>query len=83
MLLYQSSFVIATGQPEPTHSPNMSSLQEIPWSKNPQVLPSKETETNNFQEIVQLPVDGADVWEIDVKLLKFEYRIGGGSYSDL
>ncbi|XP_076904193.1 serine/threonine-protein kinase STY46-like [Bidens hawaiensis] len=58
-------------------------IEEIPWSENPQVLPSKETETNNFQEIVQLPVDGADVWEIDVKLLKFEYRIGGGSYSDL
>ncbi|XP_076955319.1 serine/threonine-protein kinase STY46-like [Bidens hawaiensis] len=58
-------------------------VEEIPWSKDSQVLPSKETETNNFQEIVQLPVDGADVWEIDVKLLKFEYRIGGGSYSDL
>ncbi|KAI3706086.1 hypothetical protein L1987_76341 [Smallanthus sonchifolius] len=58
-------------------------VEEIPWSKNPQVLPSKELETKNFQEIVQLPVDGADVWEIDVKLLKFEYRISGGSYSDL
>ncbi|KAK1431353.1 hypothetical protein QVD17_07810 [Tagetes erecta] len=58
-------------------------VEEIPWSKTPQVLPSKEKETKKIQEIVQLPVDGDDVWEIDVKLLKFEYRICGGSYSDL
>lgn len=47
------------------------------------MLPSKELQTKNFQESVKLPVDGADVWEIDVKLLKFEYRICGGSYGDL
>ncbi|KAL8233283.1 hypothetical protein R6Q57_003061 [Mikania cordata] len=58
-------------------------IPDIPWSKNPQVLPSKEMKTKNFQEIVQLPMDGADVWEIDAKLLKFEFRISGGSYSDL
>ncbi|KAL8253437.1 hypothetical protein R6Q59_037130 [Mikania micrantha] len=58
-------------------------VEDIPWSKNPQVLPSKEMKTKNFQEIVQLPMDGADVWEIEVKLLKFEFRISGGSYSDL
>ncbi|KAJ0570248.1 putative dual-specificity kinase TKL-Pl-4 family [Helianthus annuus] len=58
-------------------------VEEIPWSKNPQALPSNEMETKKIQEIVQLPVDGADVWEIDVKLLTFEYRIGGGSYNDL
>ncbi|KAK9075065.1 hypothetical protein SSX86_003384 [Deinandra increscens subsp. villosa] len=58
-------------------------VEEIPWSKNPQMLPPMETETKNFQENFQLPVDGADVWEIDVKQLKFEHRISGGSNSDL
>ncbi|KVI07301.1 ACT domain-containing protein [Cynara cardunculus var. scolymus] len=52
--------------------------EEIPWSKNSPVL-----ETKNFRESVQMPVDGGDVWEIDVKRLKFEYRICGGSYGDL
>ncbi|XP_024970871.1 serine/threonine-protein kinase STY46-like isoform X2 [Cynara cardunculus var. scolymus] len=53
-------------------------VEEIPWSKNSPVL-----ETKNFRESVQMPVDGGDVWEIDVKRLKFEYRICGGSYGDL
>ncbi|KAI3757240.1 hypothetical protein L6452_04774 [Arctium lappa] len=53
-------------------------VEELPWSKNSPVL-----ETKNYRESVQLPVDGDDVWEIDVKRLKFEYRICGGSYGDL
>ncbi|KAJ9546048.1 hypothetical protein OSB04_025755 [Centaurea solstitialis] len=53
-------------------------VEEIPWSKNSPVL-----ETKNFRESVQLPVDGGDVWEIDVKRLKFENMICGGSYGDL
>lgn len=53
-------------------------VEEIPWSKNPPVLGTK-----NFRESVQMPVDGGDVWEIDVKRLKLEYRICGGSYGDL
>ncbi|KAI3507107.1 hypothetical protein L1887_21874 [Cichorium endivia] len=60
-------------------------VEEIPWSKTSQVLPFKDLEKKNFQESVKMPVDvdGTDVWEIDIKLLKFEYRICGGSYGDL
>lgn len=58
-------------------------VEDIPWSKNSQVSPFKELEKKNFQESVKMPVDGADVWEIDVKLLNYEYRICGGSYGDL
>lgn len=58
-------------------------VEEIPWSKKLEVLPSIELETKKFQESVKLPVDVTDVWEIDVKLLKYEYRICGGSYGDL
>lgn len=32
---------------------------------------------------VQIPADGADVWEIDVKLLKFESKLAYGSYGNL
>ncbi|KAL4557498.1 hypothetical protein LXL04_035678 [Taraxacum kok-saghyz] len=55
-------------------------IEEIPWSRN---SPFDELEKKNFQESVKLSADVADVWEIDVKLLKFEYRICGGSYGDL
>ncbi|PWA60471.1 serine-threonine/tyrosine-protein kinase catalytic domain-containing protein [Artemisia annua] len=58
-------------------------VEEIPWSQDSQPLSSKELEKKKFQEIVPLSVSVADVWEIDVKLLKFEYRICGGSYGDL
>ncbi|XP_071709785.1 serine/threonine-protein kinase STY46-like isoform X2 [Rutidosis leptorrhynchoides] len=54
-------------------------VEEIPWSQNS--LPSKELERKQIQD--KLRVDVTDVWEIDVKLLKFEYRICGGSYGDL
>ncbi|XP_071728585.1 serine/threonine-protein kinase STY46-like [Rutidosis leptorrhynchoides] len=58
-------------------------VEEISWSKDSQVLPSKEVVRKHFQEIVKPPVDVTDVWEIDVNLLKFEHRICGGSYGDL
>nr|XP_043616178.1 serine/threonine-protein kinase STY46-like [Erigeron canadensis] len=58
-------------------------VEEIPGSKKSQAFPSKELEITKFQESLTLPVDVTDVWEIDLKLLKFEYRICGGSYGDL
>ncbi|GKA38345.1 serine-threonine/tyrosine-protein kinase catalytic domain-containing protein [Tanacetum coccineum] len=58
-------------------------VEEIPWSQDSQPLSSKELEKKKFQGIVPLSVSVVDVWEIDVKLLKFEYRICGGSYGDL
>ncbi|XP_077220918.1 serine/threonine-protein kinase STY46-like isoform X2 [Tasmannia lanceolata] len=32
---------------------------------------------------VKIPTDGTDVWEIDVRLLKFENKVASGSYGDL
>jgi hypothetical protein len=32
---------------------------------------------------VQIPIDGADVWEIDLKLLKFGNKVASGSNGDL
>lgn len=32
---------------------------------------------------VQIPSDGADVWEIDLKLLKFGNKVASGSNGDL
>nr|GEX11226.1 serine-threonine/tyrosine-protein kinase catalytic domain-containing protein [Tanacetum cinerariifolium] len=58
-------------------------VEEIPWSQDSQPLSSKELEKKKLQGIVPLSVSVVDVWEIDVKLLKFEYRICGGSNGDL
>lgn len=35
------------------------------------------------EQVVDIPTDGSDVWEIDSKLLKFEYKIATGSIGDL
>lgn len=35
------------------------------------------------EQAVDIPTDGSDVWEIDSKLLKFEYKIATGSIGDL
>ncbi|XP_047315989.1 serine/threonine-protein kinase STY8-like [Impatiens glandulifera] len=32
---------------------------------------------------VKIPIDGGDVWEIDVSLLKFDSKVGSGSFGDL
>ncbi|KAG0497048.1 hypothetical protein HPP92_001449 [Vanilla planifolia] len=42
-------------------------------------LPFKES----FHEHVKIPTDGADVWEIDSRLLKFQCKLASGSYGDL
>lgn len=34
-------------------------------------------------ECVRIPNDGTDDWEIDSKLLKFDYKVASGSYGDL
>ncbi|XP_061346017.1 serine/threonine-protein kinase STY17-like isoform X1 [Gastrolobium bilobum] len=32
---------------------------------------------------IQIPSDGADVWEIDTDQLKYEHKVGSGSFGDL
>ncbi|KAF7829015.1 serine/threonine-protein kinase STY17 isoform X1 [Senna tora] len=36
-----------------------------------------------FPHCVEIPSDGTDVWEIDTNQLKFENRVGSGSFGDL
>ncbi|XP_020517236.1 serine/threonine-protein kinase STY46 isoform X2 [Amborella trichopoda] len=42
-----------------------------------------QTNGNPVIEHVKIPNDGTDVWEIDVRLLKFENKVASGSYGDL
>jgi hypothetical protein len=34
-------------------------------------------------DCIQIPFDGADVWEIDPSQLKYENKVGSGSFGDL
>ncbi|XP_028774557.1 serine/threonine-protein kinase STY17 isoform X2 [Neltuma alba] len=36
-----------------------------------------------FPQCVEIPSDGTDVWEIDTNQLKFENKVGSGSFGDL
>ncbi|XP_028102098.1 serine/threonine-protein kinase STY17-like [Camellia sinensis] len=40
-------------------------------------------QSKSSTDYVKMPTDGADVWEIDASLLKFESRVGSGSFGDL
>ncbi|KAL0914003.1 hypothetical protein M5K25_017500 [Dendrobium thyrsiflorum] len=42
-------------------------------------LPSKE----GFPDHIKIPTDGADVWEIDTKFLKFQNKLSSGSQCNL
>ncbi|KAG2636892.1 hypothetical protein PVAP13_2NG478903 [Panicum virgatum] len=42
--------------------------------------PLEVSASSNF---VQIPVDAADVWEVDPRLLKFEQKLASGSFGDL
>ncbi|KAL7197690.1 hypothetical protein ACSBR2_020252 [Camellia fascicularis] len=37
-------------------------------------------QSKSSTDYVKIPTDGADVWEIDASLLKFESRVGSGSF---
>ncbi|XP_042493518.1 serine/threonine-protein kinase STY46-like isoform X2 [Macadamia integrifolia] len=56
------------------------------WSR-PHTLSSVsqhgQTGCDPIPDHVKIPTDGTDVWEIDIKLLKFENKVASGSYGDL
>ncbi|KAL6959893.1 Serine/threonine-protein kinase sty17 [Sarracenia purpurea var. burkii] len=58
---------------------NLSSNQHslFPLSKQSQ------TWSESSADYVKLPTDETNVWEIDVSLLKFENKVGSGSFGDL
>ncbi|XP_043713574.1 serine/threonine-protein kinase STY46-like isoform X2 [Telopea speciosissima] len=42
-----------------------------------------QTGCDPISDHVKIPTDGTDVWEIDIRLLKFENKVASGSYGDL
>ncbi|XP_077220917.1 serine/threonine-protein kinase STY46-like isoform X1 [Tasmannia lanceolata] len=61
-------------------------IEKQAWSK-PRSLSSITEQVQTGMESVsghvKIPTDGTDVWEIDVRLLKFENKVASGSYGDL
>ncbi|XP_059656422.1 serine/threonine-protein kinase STY8-like [Cornus florida] len=49
----------------------------------PDISKHTQRDPESFPEYVKIPTDGADVWEIDASLLKFEQIVGSGSFGDL
>ncbi|XP_050383720.1 serine/threonine-protein kinase STY17-like [Argentina anserina] len=47
------------------------------------VSEDNKIKTEPFPDALQIPTDGIDVWEIDTKQLKFENKVGSGSFGDL
>lgn len=42
-----------------------------------------QNRVESFPSCVEIPTDGTDVWEIDTRQLKFENKVGSGSFGDL
>ncbi|KAF5960887.1 hypothetical protein HYC85_002096 [Camellia sinensis] len=47
------------------------------------IIEPSQVQSISSTDYVKIPTDGADVWEIDASLLKFESRVGSGSFGDL
>lgn len=61
-------------------------VQTQAWSASSSWTPSTEnvqSPENLLSGHVAIPTDGTDVWEIDVRLLKFGAKVASGSYGDL
>ncbi|KFK30451.1 hypothetical protein AALP_AA7G262600 [Arabis alpina] len=61
-------------------------LQSQSWPMQQSFSPEKEngqTTTRTAKDHVEIPNDGTDVWEINLKHLKFGLKIASGSYGDL
>ncbi|XP_043711169.1 serine/threonine-protein kinase STY46-like [Telopea speciosissima] len=43
----------------------------------------EQTASDPIPDHVKIPTDGTDVWEIDMRLLKFGNKVASGSYGDL
>lgn len=60
-------------------------VQRQPWPTF-QSSPVSETDHSGIKcepDHLTIPDDGTDVWEIDLKHLKFEKMVASGSYGDL
>ncbi|CAI0407912.1 unnamed protein product [Linum tenue] len=61
-------------------------IENRPWSNNHSLHSAKKLEQINVKygpDCVTIPNDGTDVWEIDLKQLKFDNMVASGAYGDL
>lgn len=61
-------------------------LQDQSWPMQQSFSPEKENGLSGVRaakDHVAIPNDGTDVWEINLKHLKFGHKIASGSYGDL
>ncbi|KAL8150252.1 hypothetical protein V2J09_020060 [Rumex salicifolius] len=57
-------------------------IEKGPWPYLTSPVHEQEAEESPSAR-VEIPNDGTDVWEIDIKQLKFENKVASGSYGDL
>ncbi|KAG2695235.1 hypothetical protein I3843_07G005800 [Carya illinoinensis] len=53
------------------------------WSKERSVSTENQTRIETSSNCIEIPSDGTDVWEIDVRQLKTGNKVGSGSFGDL
>lgn len=60
-------------------------LQDQPGSKQKSIAFFEHDKSSNelIPACIEIPTDGIDEWEIDVKQLKIEKKVASGSYGDL
>ncbi|KAG9441756.1 hypothetical protein H6P81_017610 [Aristolochia fimbriata] len=61
-------------------------VEKQAWVRPHKLTAVKEqgrTSVESVPEHVKIPTDGTDVWEIDIRLLRFENKVASGSYGDL
>ncbi|KAM2621680.1 hypothetical protein TB2_026402 [Malus domestica] len=64
----------------------ISKFKEQPRSKPHPIAAigeDNQTRDESFPSCIEIPTDGTDVWEIDARQLKFENKVGSGSFGDL
>ncbi|KAJ0252474.1 Serine/threonine-protein kinase STY46 [Hirschfeldia incana] len=57
-------------------------IEDQSWPMQ-QSFPPEKKENGTAKDHVLIPTDGTDVWEINLKQLKFGHKIASGSYGDL
>ncbi|KAG6701842.1 hypothetical protein I3842_07G006000 [Carya illinoinensis] len=53
------------------------------WSKERSVSTENQSRIETSSNCIEIPSDGTDVWEIDVRQLKTGNKVGSGSFGDL
>lgn len=62
---------------------SFNTLQESKQHPVAAISEDNKTRIETFPKALQIPTDGIDVWEIDMRQLKFENKVGSGSFGDL